>query len=709
MDYAILYGAGNQGVKESKAVKDARQTIKDFFGDKSLTISERYDFYLALVDMFSKAPGLAYKMISDNIDGSEGNPRKILHDALAQFNGTYGKKYGEVNVPSLTNKPPVETKFYSDLAEFKSKNADTLKQLFGEDATDKFDAYIDANFKVAADGENKGKYSKDLLTAMVSRLNNPTNYYYGSIISQFAGVPTSGKWTFGSKSVSDYGNAGKVDLYKLLPIYTGEELLGAASNLLQTRIEAIEMAGLLGKIDPKSDTDEQAQARVEVLVKAGFFSKITEQQYDELEKPSKQQAFEWNDKYYQLTDAGRAAITRIDSSYKNASALVVEQVEDGLDERLVSKKGVPDEDYQWLGNLLLFAKNQAMATNETPYWVKGSKKLGIDGQANLYTNGLSSLPQPVLEQPEYKPTTILELALYNSRQQSPDLALQNALLYKNRNKQTPRTSQELQELLTKLSGVELNSQKLVDAITKIDNPQQTQENNTGNAMQKFNDNLLGAFNLLTSHMVIMDPYVTEDKSTLKPEYANGSQQLPEKVKQWVNLRNAYQELLSKYYETNGTPKQGVAFLPADDEKLVAAMEAFINAPAIVERREQLQNLKTKDGILDAISNFQSNTSNIIVVGTNSETITEAKKYDSKVEWIDGILNNANKKNELLQELSKTIQDPERVLADFLKDVTAVGELRNNTTEEQTPVLLAASILGWNATKTTGQGDYENKD
>jgi|GEM_PF-5217476 len=602
VDYAIMYGAGK--VSELKETREARKTIQDFFNDTKLSISGRYDYYLALVDMFSKVgPVQAYKLISEN---KKDTPQATLDAAIDAYNTKYSVKFGKIEKPVIVQAPPAPKGVYKTIEEFKKDNAESLKKLFGEAVTDsKFDPFITANFK---EGET---FSKAKLGAIVDRTNNAANHYYGAIIEQLAGVPTSGKWTLGNKSVLDIGNAGKVDLYELLAVYSDAELKAAAESLLKAKVDANvipqdkqDKVALLNKIDPKLDTKEQEEARVNALVKAELFIGINEETYGKLDKTQQKLVFEWNDKYYQLTDNGKNAIKGIDKRYNNEDALAisVKQVEKGLDEQLVSKKGVPDEDYQWLGNLLLLAKNQAMGTGDIPYWSMGSNALETAGQATKYAEGLSSLSGLKLGQPEFKPSSVLELALYNASQTAPDLALQNALLYKNGNTQTPRTSQELQALLGKLVSdkVALNFAALLGAIGKIDGQQEIPQN-----VQQMQTDLTSAWISWAKSSVNFRDYLKPGTTDFKDEYLSSGKldpsKFPEKdqkkIKAYVSFNVELTRISSKYLDPNsGNPLPNAKFDQNDKIDLEAAVKAFNLAMPTEDRTSQdLQGMKNDLG------------------------------------------------------------------------------------------------------------------
>lgn len=603
VDYAIMYGSGK--VKESKSVQIARTTIHDFFKDTSLSIGERYAFYLSLVELFSKSSTLAYKIIAQ-ADGA--TPKEKLLNAFADFNQTYGNRYGTISLPdaNLGALHNVSTTFYSSLQEFKQQNSASLASLFGENPDGKFDAYIDTNFRVNQEGPNKGKYSVDLLNSALARLNTASNYYYSTLISEFAGPAQNGSWMINGRSVQDLNGNNKIDAFELLPVFSEDELKSTASSLFQKRLTFFQqyvsnLNQLINKLktfNPEANGKEEATSRMAILVSAGFFEEITQETYESLQ--DKSPAFKLGDKYYQLTEVGKQAINQIDASQDQTKyATAVKQVKDGLDERLISN-GKMKEKYAWLGNLILFVKEQLSPSSQEPYWIKGDETKGTEQRKSIYQQSLLDVNKINNLSEEYSPSSIFELAFYNASKQQPDLNLQNHLFYKNGNTQTPRTSEELKALSARLANSELNSQSLIQKIKSFDsgeiqkeeNQQRTDQENSQQISQTIPESFLTSLNeaqrLLGNQLQTIRKYLNDDM-TIKEEYTkteNNQLVLDEskfepdeylRLLAYINLSTNVAYMINKYFEISQSkvmPKSGVTFDSADQQTLNESLKFF---------------------------------------------------------------------------------------------------------------------------------------
>ncbi|MEM4554430.1 MAG: hypothetical protein QXT25_01095 [Candidatus Anstonellaceae archaeon] len=310
------------------------------------------------------------------------------------------------------------------------------------------------------------------------------------------------------RAVQDLNGNNKIDAFELLPIFSEEDLKSTASSLFQKRLTFFQqyvsnLNQLINKLktfNPDAKGKEEATSRMAILVSAGFFEEITQETYESLQ--DKSLSFKLGDKYYQLTEVGKQAINQIDVSQDQTKyATAVKQVKDGLDERLISN-GKMKEKYAWLGNLILFVKEQLSPSSQEPYWIKGDETKGTEQRKSIYQQSLLDVNKINNLSEEYSPSSIFELAFYNASKQQPDLNLQNHLFYKNGNTQTPRTREELKALSARLANSELNPQSLIQKIQSFDsgeiqkeeNQQRTDQENSQQISQTIPESFLTSLN-----------------------------------------------------------------------------------------------------------------------------------------------------------------------------------------------------------------------
>jgi len=659
VDYAINYGPGKVTDKkgESEAVKNARQTIYDFFQNTELSISDRYQYYRCLTEMFGKMPGNAYKIISENTGDS---PQAKLDAAIDAYNKKYGARFGVIEKPVVTQVVPKEKEVYSDVEQFVQANKEDLKKVFlNSIGVDKLEEIVKANFLVGGTGADKDKCSQQKLTDFVARANNPQNWFYGNILNQLAAVSGTGA-TIEGKAVLDVNANKKIELFELLLVYTTDtELTAAAEHMLTAKIIAntvpqdrVDFVNLLKKVDPLLATDEQAADRVNVLVKAGLFSEILNDAYDQLDKTQKKLVFEQGGKYYQLTDAGKDAINKIDPSLRslNPDALgvsgptiyseAVKSIERGLDMDLENGGFLTGAGrYRWLGNLL----NVAMDPYSNSFWTNQEKK-----DAKAYFAALKSFSSLTVEQPKFSPGSIEQLALYNALQATSDTALQTALLYKNSNTQTPRTKEEYESLLVKLAAdnVTIETQQLLAAITAFDKPTVA----PGTVMNEIPENFKTA--LTEAKQLLDDP---------KSKALSTNENYPE-----------ISEIVSKYLNADGSPIADVEYAKNDETDLETAVDKFKTALAASSENTQKTNIELARELLQDETNKKELFKNL-KVSDELKSVVEAK-------------------------LPTLVED-------FLKDQTVISALNNLTTPITIEVLSAAIPAWYNSLGPDKQNKY----